>query len=110
MILVEFLRARLDERHARAAKLLRYAQENDVAVRDPRLLGRTVPGWHDWPEVEQMAREVLAEADAKRRIVELAESLDVPGWGDTYAEMQKVLRLIALPYAGHADYREEWKP
>jgi len=42
---------------------------------------------------------VLAECDAKRRIVELISS---PG--------PQALRLLALPYATHEDYLPEWKP
>jgi len=34
--------------------------------------------------------------------------------GNEFAEMRpypcRTLRLLALPYAGHPDYREEWKP
>lgn len=121
--IAEFLRARLDERGERAKKLLRYAQENDLAVRDPRLLGRVIPGWHEWPEVEQMAREVLADVDADRRIMELTEEatgLDIQvdgefrvGSRDTKAEPyvgDLILRWLALPYAGHEDYRDEWRP
>lgn len=71
---------------------------------------------------------VLAEVSAKRRIVEIheviggftnegstglglgcgecgysAEYSNRGGWCET-------LRLLALPYAGHDDYREEWRP
>jgi hypothetical protein len=40
---------------------------------------------------------VLAECDAKRRIVTEC------GW-------VTVMALLALPYADHEDYRQEWKP
>lgn len=40
---------------------------------------------------------VLAECEAKRRIVEW-----LPEW--------TVLRLLALPYVGHPHYDEEWRP
>jgi hypothetical protein len=54
---------------------------------------------------------VLRRVAAERRIIALVESTDVPGWGDTHGEMVKVLRFLALPYAGHhPDYQEEWKP
>jgi uncharacterized protein DUF6221 len=51
---------------------------------------------------------VLAECDAKRRIIELQRSDlrdDPQDW-----EADEVLRLLALPYAGHPDYRAEWRP
>jgi hypothetical protein len=71
---------------------------------------------------------VLAECEAKRRIVaehgprEVA-SLDRETWAQTFTvcrrcrngERQVVapcptLRLLALPYAEHPDYREGWRP
>ena len=64
-----------------------------------------IPDEGDQGEYINPAR-VLAECEAKRRIVEhcdfdhLARSP-----GDPY-----VLRLLALPYADHPDYREEWRP
>lgn len=45
---------------------------------------------------------VLAECEAKRRIVELCDGFDEQG--------REVRQLLALPYADHPDYREEWKP
>ena len=55
---------------------------------------------------------VLAECEAKRRIV-----LDLEpgaGEGDWYAGQDhlhaQVLRALALPYADHPDYQQEWKP
>jgi hypothetical protein len=49
---------------------------------------------------------VLAECEAKRRVVEHCDfdhlALSV---GDPY-----VLQLLALPYADHPDYRDDWKP
>lgn len=60
---------------------------------------------------------VLAEIDAKRRILAEHERIELPGTsnGDTaavgaYVKMQAVLRLLALPYTAHPDYRQEWRP
>lgn len=107
MTIVEFLRARLDDRHARASKLLRYAQENDVAVRDPRLLGRTIPGWHEWPEVEQMAREVLAEVDAKRRII--TEHEPIHGTVEWDHDQNGRGEALCCPRCQNAEH-DEWDP
>lgn len=76
---------------------------------------------------------VLIECDAKRRIVEVV----VGSWPSEYIEQQllthrgphsltdpetgkvemfeewttiRLLRLLALPYADHSDYRQEWRP
>jgi hypothetical protein len=68
---------------------------------------------------------VLAEVEAKRRILDLHAESDFPydpddGPGD-YSWAAKcmtcygddpcpTLRLLALPYAGREGYREEWRP
>ena len=88
--------------------------------------GRPASGWFaDGREVEDARHvevlynpaRVLAECEAKRAIVQ--------GWGQFLAgapewaerEMPSVLRMarmtlhaLALPYADHPDYRQEWKP
>ena len=61
-------------------------------------------GW--WPNLWR----AKAECEAKRRIVE-SVSHDYR-WNKDHAGdlAQMVLDLLALPYADHPDYREEWKP
>ena len=63
---------------------------------------------------------VLADVEAKRRIVD--EHSDQPGWPHEcqgwvldgqrrdvgFWENCPTLRLLALPYASHPDYRQEW--
>lgn len=74
---------------------------------------------------------VLAECAAKRRLVELHHPIEVyerwnpnghcaecsdSGWEAAIDGASPVdfpcptMRLLALPYADHPDYREEWKP
>jgi hypothetical protein len=83
-----FLLARIAEDEARA-RALDAAYEADE-VRPPgrlvNLFALVVPA------------RVLAECEAKRRIVEQVNG------------MEYVLRLLALPYADHEDYRPEWRP
>jgi hypothetical protein len=54
---------------------------------------------------------VLAECEAKRRIVEL---LAAGGRDEARAGMdaarERLLPLLALPYADHPDYRPGWRP
>jgi hypothetical protein len=67
---------------------------------------------------------VLAECEAKRRIVAIhardyghecpgegEDPIMIPaGWyGSDGCRDCDVLRLLALPYASHPDYREEWR-
>jgi len=130
--LVEFLRARLDEdeRDAKAATPAPWEYDADDQI---------VYTMHDGPGgdlvgdevayvrrrgMEHIARHdparVLAEVEAKRRILEEASGADwlpanarddepeyaygiARAWNDA-------LKLLALPYADHADYREEWRP
>jgi hypothetical protein len=50
---------------------------------------------------------VLAECEAKRRIVERYTHLYEHG---DSGDMRWTLPLLALPYADHPDYNPEWKP
>lgn len=117
--IAEFLRARLDERAA-------------VAEHWPDALDPPPPGrlfWidtHGHPIYEPRAF-VLADVEAKRRIVELHQPRGVQGgppyrwacavcdhspvpWDSTTIWPCRTVRLLALPYAGHAQYRDEWRP
>ena len=69
--------------------------------------------WADPCPSPEPTRRALAECEAKRRIVEECQRIlgvkwweyeDAPGLADS------VLSSLALPYAGHPDYRDEWRP
>jgi hypothetical protein len=74
------------------------------------------------PIAEHVARHdparVLAECHARRQIAELAtaylSSPESGGWADVdsreYHNAEQTLHLLALPYADHPDYRQEWTP
>lgn len=54
---------------------------------------------------------VLAEVAAKRRIIaECIPSRGVPALELSDALGATVLLFLALPYADHDEYREEWRP
>lgn len=126
MGLVEFLRVRLDEdeQTAREAGECRIAW---LTYRDERgqMLYTTVAAGDDVDDVWCAAgRElgepasvrvvyetarVLADVEAKRRIIDGCEhTIQYEDYGIPGAEM--TLRLLAVPYASHPGYREEWKP
>jgi hypothetical protein len=118
--LLEFVLARIAEREKRARKCIQRAQENYRTVRNPRLLGREIPGWHEWPEIEADAIYTLADCEAKRFIVNEYKRL---GFAETYlfpeediaaiaiqTGLEIALRAFAALDAAHPDYREEWKP
>jgi hypothetical protein len=53
------------------------------------------------------AGRVLAECEAKRRIVGLATLPERQSFSSPWVD---ALMALALPYADHPDYREEWTP
>ena len=111
MTLTDFLLARIAEDEAVA----RQAEADSAAAGgDPSILG----------EYYDPAR-VLAECEAKRRIVEMHHSTPAPGvdrdgfdlggyWcnecDDGISWPCPTLRALAAVYAGHPDYRDEWRP
>jgi len=125
MTLTEFLLARIAEDWADARDAYyegqRWVPEEEAVVAadrdlDPVLyLDRKRDATHaaNWSPAR-----VLAECEARRRIVEL-EPTETPDDLDGFtrewelgqaAALGSVLSLLALPYADHPDYREEWRP
>jgi len=117
MTLSDFLLARIaeDEDAARDAYYdgQRWLSEEEAVVAadkdlDPVLyLDRKCDAYHaqNWSP-----GRVLAECEAKRRIVEGAngpERHEHDPYEWDYA-FEYVLPLLALPYADHPDYRDEW--
>jgi hypothetical protein len=107
--LAEFLLARIEEEnslahaaHEDAQRLSPITDDLQAGPDDHRVLHmfRWSPG------------RVLAECEARRRIVEdyLAQlNSHRSGW-DARAPRDYPLRALALPYTDHTDYREEWRP
>jgi hypothetical protein len=118
--LVAFLRARLNEAEARAKFAVSLSHGDD-------------PDWHEWYEWGWHSEyreggsgsmflpgcpspaQVLREVEAKRRIIdldgdwpygaEMEAGEAVTGWSDA---IDRVLRLLALPYSDHPDYDPAW--
>jgi len=120
MNLVEFLRARLDEdeQAARAATAGPWYVDDidqelrtaDVYAADGRVTSAYTEPCCSVEDATHIARHdparVLAEVDAKRRILERHSSCDDTSFGEPCED----LRLLALPYSDHPDYRQEWRP
>lgn len=49
---------------------------------------------------------VLTECVAKRRMIKFLTS---PRWSASEEERDSLLRLLAMPYAGHPAFRDEWR-
>jgi hypothetical protein len=96
--LTEFLLARIEEDE----KAERFVSQRHVGA------GRIA----ETVEMVEPSARMLAECKVKRRIIEVMlrheEILDDPH-APTYYEVPPVLRLLALMYADHPDYRDEWK-
>jgi hypothetical protein len=128
LTLTEFLLARIveDERAARQCSVPKWryqlwnGEDRLIDTDDGEVLFT-----HAWMDMELMhierwhATRVLAECAAKRRIAELHNpDLDRGrlycsecDGSHTYASWPcATLKLLALPYAEHPDYRPEWRP
>lgn len=114
--LVPWLRAVLDKEEAATRELLHWVQQTILELQDPKLLGRYIPGWGHWPEVERMCQSRLLDIDAQRRILDehsprrMGHFVDLRCEGCLKADPCPTVRMLALPYAEHPDYRPEWRP
>ena len=137
--LVEFLRARYAEALAREEGTWRVIPSpfdgREVEIRYSSDYGQEViVDGHPYPAEEyfRIATEpapdptALADLDAKVKLLNLhapdsfngasgyvsckecGQGYEVHEWGPKYP--CATVRLLALPYADHPDYREEWKP
>jgi hypothetical protein len=95
--LIRFLLARVDED---VAELKRLARRQGTTA-DPH------------PGVQAIAR-LQAEAAAKRRMIGALQQLlvlrDQPLEKTVRDQATQMLRVLAMPYDGHAAYRPEWRP
>lgn len=112
--LVAFVRAALDRQHAALIALRDHRASEDQCVNvegddpaefpfDPYGGGCAI---HIRLSAAVVYRDVeygLAEVEAKRRILDLAESED---WDNN---VKSIVHLLAQPYAGHDGWREEWR-
>jgi len=113
--LVEFLLARIAEDEVVAAELGELWLM--VADADRRKFGTgvlegmsSVFGVADGGPAGSAPVRLVAELDAKRRIVEYcSEQLPADDRNGSGARGITVLLLLALPYADHPDYRPEWQ-
>lgn len=119
--LVEFLRARLDEDQAGAQ-----TAGSESWFRDTFLQGTVAvcdstgdpivydEGSMEEAHVQHIARwnpaRVLAEIDAKRRIIDHLVWAAEPGHTVYAGPAGVMLRWLAIPYRDHPDHRPEWAP
>lgn len=97
MTLTEFLLARIAEDEAIAAKANKGGDVEDTPIFECGSQGR---------HVGMAPVRVLAECEAKRRIVERCSAVDSAMPSTHLAH--GILAELALPYADHPDYDESW--
>ncbi|MFJ1539320.1 DUF6221 family protein [Micromonospora chalcea] len=66
--LTAWLRDQLDDDEVNTRTLLHWAQQTILMLKEPRLCGKEIPGWHDWPVVEMLCQQHLAELEVMRRL------------------------------------------
>lgn len=131
MTLIEWLRTQLDEYELMAAKMMNVAQDMQITFNDwIRFAGRDVPGWHDWPDVENLCARALAEVTTKRAVLALHRQIECVNCeaqgrkpatsclrchhGDTdfgekfYDGTCSTVRAMAQAYRGRAGWQEGW--
>lgn len=136
--LVEFLRARLDEDEAAARNATEgpwfadhpepkhWGDDPESALIVEGKVLCILDNQYNGPLnadhiVRHAPSRVLAEVEAKRRILDdvlptmQSDEMRIAGeWGVGSEPVREasddLLSLLALPYADHPDYREEWKP
>lgn len=120
--LAEFLLARIEKDEAAAREYLEVLTEAERQAAELARQGVTASyALSDFISGAGHPARVLAECEAKRGIVANHAST-VTGWHEddgesvlycTWCHRQwpcADLRLLALPYADHEAYREEWRP
>ena len=95
--------------------LARIAEDEAVAERGRRHNGRGTFENDNYGCLLVDPARILAECEAKRRIVEDAIAADDHDPSDAYADgyrcaLERVCEILALPYADHPDHRQEWRP
>jgi len=107
--LADFLLARIAEDKADAIELLRqherWEREQDQNGADGSQGSIVVSLLAGGPS--DPAR-ILAEVESKRKVLHLVWALLQMRVETAVAD--QLLRLLALPYVEHPDYREEWRP
>lgn len=108
--LAAFLSDRYTEAEAGARNLLRTAQDVRLALTEPRLLGRVIPGWHSWADVEAMCNSRLADIAIKRTILTLHKPDGNPAdeWYGSSVGCTSCGGYIIVAGLGDRGYQTRW--
>jgi hypothetical protein len=113
--LIAFLRARLDEEAAEAQSVQgdQLFDGTGIIVMQTHASGGrsvTLPSHVAGFAARWNPARVLAEVEAKRQILAWIDRVAISGQVTWSFDADAPIRLLALPYADHPDYREEWRP
>jgi hypothetical protein len=105
--LVDFLLARIAEDEAKIQHMTREAERVATAP----IFRNYPPDWLLGVDIFVSPDRWRAECAAKRHVLNLHPEAvsDEKRAGAAWA-YDEVLRLLALPYSSHPDYRDEWRP
>ena len=116
LTLTEFLLARIAEDEAAAYKDQPWKWTDEHSKPIPDLEEVEFYGAWSGMSMSVPVKRFLAECEAKRRIVErLGPLLDMfsrereEACGPEIERAEDVLEALALPYADHPDFRDEWR-
>lgn len=118
MTLTDFLLARIQEDDEAARSIASappvYEHFGDTAIEAAANLAVSEGAWDETGAFLQRFADparVLAELEAKRRIVEAVTTgpMAVVGAGEPSPWSLKMLGILALPYSDHPDYQQEWR-
>lgn len=112
MTITEFLLARIDEDEAIARKVIDESSDPLDWTSEPDWppavgLAGPVDGPSGYESIVIDPARVLAECEAKRRIVEAADNVVEPDSGRRLA-LEFVVRQLASVYADHPDFNPSW--
>ena len=110
MTLTDFLLARIAEDEAQAREAITERDRINFVQYEPDVPDMSLTAWSDAPVPGVLVgpERVLAECEAKRRIVaalraEEAGEPHVEIWG-----LRMAAEALAFPYSNHPDYQQEW--
>ena len=104
--LVQFLRDRFDEEMAEAQAAEKRTTTTRRMIQGQWVEDTVQPA--EWRRSVWPPARVLREVEVKRRMLGRIESHALlMGRDEIHGDL---MRLLALPYADHPGYREEWRP
>ncbi|GGN86307.1 hypothetical protein GCM10010112_67700 [Actinoplanes lobatus] len=111
--LVAFLRVRLNEDERKITAM----EREESRVQTAPIFQGHPPNWLAGVDIFVSSKRWRAEVEAKRRLLECLVGATGTGTSRLVANDEPwaiggdyLVKTLALPYASHPEYREEWRP